>query len=92
MHLNGVFSTDVRSRDSKRKVCFNSTHDDITKTEGLHFRQKKSVADGVKGLCKIKVDNINCVTLVHHARHRFLEDQQVGETGPTGTVLNENSA
>ncbi len=27
---------------------------------------------------KIKVDDINCVTLVHHARHRFLEDQQIG--------------
>ncbi len=38
----------------------------------------------VKGLAKIKVEDINCVTLVHHARHRFLEDQQIGETGPTG--------
>ncbi len=24
------------------------------------------------------------VALVYHARHRFLEDQQFGETGPTG--------
>ncbi len=60
------------------------THDDITKTEGLHFGQKKSVVDRVKGLGKIKVDHINCVSLVHHARHRFLVDQQIGETGPTG--------
>ncbi len=50
----------------------------------LNFRQKKYVVDGVKGLGKTKVDNINCVTLVHNARHRFLEDQQIGETGPTG--------
>ncbi len=56
----------------------------MAKTEGLHFGQKKSVVDGVKGLGKIKVDNINCVTLVHQARHRFLDDQQIGETGPTG--------
>ncbi len=55
-----------------------------TKTEGLHFGQKESVVDGVKGLGKIKVDNINCVTLVHHAHHRFLKDQQIRETGPTG--------
>ncbi len=39
-------------------VCFNPTHDDITKTEGLHFGQKKSVVDGVKGLDKIKADNM----------------------------------
>ncbi len=56
----------------------------MTKTERLHLRQKKSVIDGVKGLGKIEADYINCVTLVHHARHRFLEDQQIGETGPTG--------
>ncbi len=79
-----VFSTDVHSQDPTKEVCFNPTHDDITKTEGLHFGQKKSVVDGVKGLGKIKVDNINCVTLIHHVRHRFLEDQQIGETGPTG--------
>ncbi len=60
-----------------------SMHDDITKTEGLHFRQKKSVVDGVKGLGQIKVYNINCMTLVHHARHRYLENQQIGGTGPT---------
>ncbi len=86
VHWNGprVFSTDMHSRDPTRQVCFNSTHDDITKTEGLHFGQKKSVVDGVKGLGKIKVDIINCVTLVYHARHRFLEDQQIGESGPTG--------
>ncbi len=58
-------------------------HDDITKTQGLHFHQKKSVVDGVKGLGEIKVDNINLVNLVHHARHRFLEDQQIGEAGLT---------
>ncbi len=88
VHWNGprAFSTDVYSRDPIRKVCFNLTHDDITKTEGFHFCQKKSAADGVKGLGKIKVDNINWVTLVHHARHRFLEDQQMGETGPMGYV------
>ncbi len=85
VHWNGprVFCTDVYSRDPTRKVCFNTTHDDITKTEGLHFRQNKSVVDGVKGLGKIKVDNMNCVTFVHHASHRFLEGQQIGETGPT---------
>ncbi len=55
-----------------QKVCFNPTHDDIAKTEGLHFRQKKSVVDGVKGLGRIKVVNINCVTLVHHVRHGLL--------------------
>ncbi len=66
VHWNGprVFYTHVYSRDPTRKVCFNPTHDDTTKTEGLHFRQKTSVVDGVKGLGKIKVDNINCVTLV----------------------------
>ncbi len=79
-----VFSTDVYSRDPTRKVCFNPTHADIANAEGLHFGQKKSVVHGVKRLGKIKVDNINCVTLVYHARHRFLEDQQIGETGPTG--------
>ncbi len=42
----------------------------------------KSVVNGLKGLGKIKVDNINGVTLVRHARHRFLEDQRIGETGP----------
>ncbi len=59
-------------------VCLNPTHDDNTKTEGLHFDQKNSVVDGVTCLRKIKVDNINCVALVYHARHRFLEDQQIG--------------
>ncbi len=82
VHWNGprVFSTGVHSQDLTRKVCFNPKHDEITKTEGLHFRQKKSVVDGVKGLGKIKVDNINCVTVDHNACHRFLEDQQIGET------------
>ncbi len=51
--------------------------------EEVHFRLKKPVIDGVKGLGKIKVDNINCVAFVQHARHRFLEVQQIGETGPT---------
>ncbi len=79
MHWNGprVFSTGVHSQDPTRKVFFNPTHDDITKTEGLYFRQKISVVDGVKGLGKIKVDNNNCVTVV-------LEGQQIGKTGPTG--------
>ncbi len=45
---------------------------------------KKFVVDEVKGLSKIKVDDINCVAFGHHARHRFLEDQQIGETGPLG--------
>ncbi len=35
---------------------------------------------GVKGVGKIKVDDINCGAFFHHARHRFLEDQQIGET------------
>ncbi len=77
-----VFSTDVHSRDPTRKVCFNPTHDDITNIEGLHFGQNKSVGDGIKGLGKVKVDNINCVTLVYHMRHRFLEDHPTGETRP----------
>ncbi len=42
------------------------------------------VIDGVKGPSKIKVTDINCEALVQHARHRFLEDQEIGETGPTG--------
>ncbi len=42
------------------------------------------MVDGFKGLGKTKVDNINCVTLVHHARHHFLEDQHIGETEPMG--------
>ncbi len=46
------------------------THDNITKAEGLHFHQKKIVVDLVIGLGKVKVDNINCVTLVHHARQQ----------------------
>ncbi len=85
VHWNSlrVFSPNVHSRDPSRNVCFNQTYDDITKTEGLHFRKKKSVVDGVKGLGKIKVDNINCVTLVYHARHRYLKGKQIGETGPT---------
>ncbi len=45
---------------------------------------QKSVIDGVKGPSKIKVTDINCVALVHQARHRFLGDQQIGETAPTG--------
>ncbi len=45
---------------------------------------KKSVVDGMKGLGKIKVNDINRVVVVHHARHRFLEDHQIGETGPMG--------
>ncbi len=60
VHRTGsqVFSTDVYSWDPSRKVCFIPTHDDITKIEGVHFRNKKSVVDGVKGLDKIKVDNM----------------------------------
>ncbi len=58
-------------------------------TEELNLRQKKSVVDGVKGLDKFEVDNINCLTFVHHARHRFLEDQLIGETGPTLTTNNK---
>ncbi len=80
----GVFSTDVHSRDPTRKECFILTHDDITKTEGIHFGQNKYVVDGAKSLGKIKEDNVNCVTLVYHARRCFFEDQQIGETGPTG--------
>ncbi len=38
------------------------------------FCHKKFVIEGVKGLGKNKVDDINCVTLVHNASHRFLED------------------
>ncbi len=48
-----------------------------------HFRQKAGVFDGVKGHGKIKVDYINGATLVHFARHRFLEDQQIREKVPT---------
>ncbi len=73
-----------RELSRPRKVCFNSPYDDIIKAEGLHFRQKESVIDGVKGLGKIKLDDINCVTIIDHVRYRFLEDQQIGETGPTG--------
>ncbi len=76
--FSGVLSRRVHLRPVQ-KVCFDLTHDGITKTEGLHFRQKKSVIGGVKGFVKI-----NCVAFVHRTRHRFLEDQQIGETGPTG--------
>ncbi len=86
VHWNGrrVFSTKVYSRGPSRKVCFNPPDDDITKTEGLLFRHRKSVINGAKDLGNIAVDNINCVTPVHHARHVFLKDQQVRETRPTG--------
>ncbi len=75
-------SSDVYPQVPFRKVCFNPPVDDITLAERLHFRQKKSVVNGVKGLNKIKVERINCVTFIHHAHHRFFEDQQIGETGP----------
>ncbi len=48
------------------------------------FSANKFVIYGFKGLCKIKVEDIDCVTLVHHARHHFLEDLQIGAVGPTG--------
>ncbi len=64
------------------RVCFNPPHEDITLSEGHHYRQKKSAIDGVKFLGKVNV--INCVIFIQHARHRLLEDQQVGEAGPTG--------
>ncbi len=85
-HWNGYreFSTDAYTRDQPRQVCIDPQHDDITKTELLHFQQKKAVVDGVKGLGKIKVGNTNRVAFVHHTRHRYLEDQQIGETGPAG--------
>ncbi len=59
------FSIELYSRDPPRNVCFNLPHGDIIKAELLG---------------KIKVDNINCVAFVHHALHRFFEDQQIGET------------
>ncbi len=40
--------------------------------------------DGVKSLGKSNVDDINFMVYVHHVRHHFLEDQQIGEAGPTG--------
>ncbi len=43
---------------------------------------KKPMVDGVKDIGKIKVDDISCLAFIHHARNRFLEDEQVGETGP----------
>ncbi len=76
-----MFSINRYSRDPPRKVCFNLPYDDITLSEGLHYRQKKSAVDGLKVLGKVSV--INCVTFIHHARHRLLEDQQIGEAGPT---------
>ncbi len=45
-----------------QKVRFIPPYDDIAKTEGLHFRKKKSVMEGVKGRVKIEVDDFNCVT------------------------------
>ncbi len=48
------------------------------------FTQKKSMVDGVKGHGKFEVDGIDCVTVAHHARHHFPEEQKIGETGPTG--------
>ncbi len=66
------------ARETRPENYFNSPHDDIIKTEEHHFRQKKSVIDGVKGLGKIKADNIKCETLVHYARHRFLKTISLG--------------
>ncbi len=44
---------------------------------------KKPMVDGVKDIGKSKVHGIHCLAFIHHARHRYLEDEQVGETGPT---------
>ncbi len=60
MHWNGPR---VYSRDPTRRICFNPTHDDIGKTEGLQFRQNKSVVDEVNGLGKVEVDNIMRATV-----------------------------
>ncbi len=67
-----VFSTDVLSLDPSTT----RQHQKDRRTLILPY-----VINVVKGLAKIKVDDINCVTLVHHARHRLLEDQQIGDTG-----------
>ncbi len=50
--------------ETRPKVCA-SIH--VTTTEGFHFRQKKSVVDGVKG----KVDDISNLGFVHHASPLF---------------------
>ncbi len=42
------------------------------------------MADGDKGLGKSKTNDITYVVFIHYARHRFLEDQHIGETGPAG--------
>ncbi len=49
-----VFSTYVYSRDPSRKVCFSPPHDDITKTEGLHFSQKNLWLSETKALVKAR--------------------------------------
>ncbi len=63
-------------------VCLNPPYDGITKAERFHICQKKFVTDGVKGLGKFKIDDINYVGYVHYARHRFFEERQIGDTGP----------
>ncbi len=45
-----MLSTDVYSPDPPRKACLNPTHDDISKTEELRIREKKSVIGVAKGL------------------------------------------
>lgn len=68
----------VYSRHPSRRVCFNPPHDGIIKAEGLHFREKKSAADGVKGIDKIQGNGNNRVTFINYSRNRFLEDQEIG--------------
>ncbi len=51
-------STDVNSRDRLSKVCFNPPHDDVTKTEGLHFHQKISAFDSVEIKSRLMISTV----------------------------------
>lgn len=79
VHAPRELSTDMHSQDPLSKVCFNPPHDDITKGEGLHFRQRKFMVNGVKG--KFKVAYMYCVAFVYHTCSHLLEDRPIGETG-----------
>ncbi len=69
-------SSEVVSRDTSSKLCFNASHDDITTTEVLNFHQNKICGSipCVKGLVTIKVGDINYVALGHHVHHSFLDE------------------
>ncbi len=56
----------------------------IHRTTTPHWQKDFSFLKINLWLTESKVDDINCVAFVHHARHRFFVHQEIGETGPTG--------